>query len=528
MKNMKSLISLILILLLNAMPACATKSTVQQLLERGDSCRLEWKYNKALTFYNLAYQDPDIANDTEMQFELLERIMRCHDVLRHWKEMPETSYRLYMLGKEHGDSMRMAQALFMKGKRLHAIGKKKEGMDICMNAIEILKRTDYGHKNHELANLYGLVARMHALDGQYEEALRMSELHENYVELAKKKHTAAWYERDMTRVRIIRMETLELMGRTAEADSIFQQYQLTIQTDPICGDALLQYYHQNKMYEREQEFYQAALKNIREDGDTIGRNMQRLLHAMANLCNEMGRNDEAVRYYQEVANLADTLAARSLVDLGAEVRKVINSEREIARQRMITTIIIAVIVLLIVITLLMIYISIMTHRKNKRMTEMTQKMMHYREIVIQNGDPDETEENETSKVSKEEMKRFEEVDKRIMKERLFANPDFGRDDLMRLFGVDKNNLPGVLSRYANTNVSGYVNIKRMEYAVELMKQHSEYTLAAIAEACGIKSPATFIRNFRNTYGMSPSEFRKNIDEGVGTSRKLTFDNESMA
>lgn len=270
------------------------------------------------------------------------------------------------------------------------------------------------------------------------------------------------------------------------------------------------------MYERELEFYQAALKNIREDGDTIGRNMQRLLHAMADLCNEMGRHDEAVRYYHKVANLADTLAARSLVDLGAEVRKVINSEREIARQRMITTIIIAVIVLLIVITLLMIYISIMTHRKNKRMTEMTHKMMHYREIVIQNGDPDETEENETSKVSKEEMKRFKEVDKRIMKERLFANPEFGRDDLVRLFGVDKNSLPGVLSRYANTNVSGYVNIKRMEYAVELMKQHPEYTLAAIAEACGIKSPATFIRNFRNTYGMSPSEFRKYIDEGVGT------------
>jgi AraC-like DNA-binding protein len=62
------------------------------------------------------------------------------------------------------------------------------------------------------------------------------------------------------------------------------------------------------------------------------------------------------------------------------------------------------------------------------------------------------------------------------------------------------------------NVTGYVNTKRMEYAVILMRQHPEYTMGAIAEACGIKSPATFIRNFRNVYGMTPSEFRQNIDE----------------
>ena len=52
----------------------------------------------------------------------------------------------------------------------------------------------------------------------------------------------------------------------------------------------------------------------------------------------------------------------------------------------------------------------------------------------------------------------------------------------------------------------------MEYAVQLMKQHPEYTLGAISEACGIKSPATFIRNFKNTFGMTPSEFQKNMSE----------------
>jgi AraC-like DNA-binding protein len=65
----------------------------------------------------------------------------------------------------------------------------------------------------------------------------------------------------------------------------------------------------------------------------------------------------------------------------------------------------------------------------------------------------------------------------------------------------------------------------MEYAVLLMKQHPEYTLGAISEACGIKSPATFIRNFKAVYGMTPSEFRKQIDESPNAPSILTNDNE---
>jgi hypothetical protein len=70
--------------------------------------------------------------------------------------------------------------------------------------------------------------------------------------------------------------------------------------------------------------------------------------------------------------------------------------------------------------------------------------------------------------------------------------------------------------FADTNVTGYINAKRMDYAVQLLKEHPEYTLGAIGEACGIKSPATFIRNFKNTFGMAPSEYRKSMEEGTTT------------
>jgi len=130
--------------------------------------------------------------------------------------------------------------------------------------------------------------------------------------------------------------------------------------------------------------------------------------------------------------------------------------------------------------------------------------------VEKKEDADETVQKEEE--TDPDKLRFEAVDHQIMKEELFRNPDFGRDELIRLMGVDKNALAPIIQRFTGTNVTGYVNGKRMEYAVLLMKEHPEYTLSAISEACGIKNPGTFIRNFRGVYDLTPSEYRKSLEE----------------
>ena len=104
------------------MAAASIPDSVVTLMNKGDSCCLVWKYNQALKYYQRAYSCPLVEKDVKMQMQLLERIMRTHDVLRHWKEMPESSYRLYVLAKEQGDSLHTALALLMRGKRQHSLG----------------------------------------------------------------------------------------------------------------------------------------------------------------------------------------------------------------------------------------------------------------------------------------------------------------------------------------------------------------------------------------------------------------------
>ena len=146
---------LLMMMTIGMAAAASIPDSVVVLMAKGDSCRLNWKYNNALQYYQRAYSCPLVEKDVSMKTQLLERIMRTHDVLKHWKEMPETSYRLYTFAKEHGDSMHTAMALLMRGKRLHALGQKQEGIQVVLHAIEMMKHTDYVHKNHEVANFYG-------------------------------------------------------------------------------------------------------------------------------------------------------------------------------------------------------------------------------------------------------------------------------------------------------------------------------------------------------------------------------------
>ena len=138
--------------------AMQARPSVQSLMERADSCRQEWQYNKALSFFQQAYNDPSVASSPELQMHLLSRIMRTHYVLRHWKELPETSYQLYNLAKKHNAPAYVSMALFMRGKRYHMEGEKEKGYQTCLDAVELMKNTDFPDKNHELAAYYAILA----------------------------------------------------------------------------------------------------------------------------------------------------------------------------------------------------------------------------------------------------------------------------------------------------------------------------------------------------------------------------------
>ena len=115
-----------------------------------------------------------------------------------------------------------------------------------------------------------------------------------------------------------------------------------------------------------------------------------------------------------------------------------------------------------------------------------------------------------------QMNSFLRMEYRVMEERLFLQPKFGRDDLLRLCNVSKNDLPRILRQYARVNnVSDYLNHLRVEYAVRLMHEKPNLSMDGIGKEAGFNSRSTFYRAFFKEFGMTPAQYLKahSVQEG---------------
>lgn len=104
---------------------------------------------------------------------------------------------------------------------------------------------------------------------------------------------------------------------------------------------------------------------------------------------------------------------------------------------------------------------------------------------------------------------FERLEEAVVSGQLFLH-SVCREELMKLIGVDKNRFGQIIQQCAHTNVTTYINHKRLEYATRLLKKYPNYTVSVVAESCGIPNIPTFNRLFKEKYGMTPSDFKNGL------------------
>lgn len=109
---------------------------------------------------------------------------------------------------------------------------------------------------------------------------------------------------------------------------------------------------------------------------------------------------------------------------------------------------------------------------------------------------------------------FEKLDYIIKRDKMYLSPDLSREELTRIVRMNNTRFAKMIKENTDTNLNGYINNLRLNYAIHLMKEQPDYTLRAIAESSGINSMPTFHQLFKGRTGMTPSEFKnaqKNMD-----------------
>ena len=102
---------------------------------------------------------------------------------------------------------------------------------------------------------------------------------------------------------------------------------------------------------------------------------------------------------------------------------------------------------------------------------------------------------------------FEKLDYIIKRDKMYLSPDLSREELTRIVRMNNTRFAKMIKENTDTNLNGYINNLRLNYAIHLMKEQPDYTLRAIAESSGINSMPTFLQLFKGRTGMTPSEFK---------------------
>lgn len=97
---------------------------------------------------------------------------------------------------------------------------------------------------------------------------------------------------------------------------------------------------------------------------------------------------------------------------------------------------------------------------------------------------------------------------------LLADEELGREQLSKLLATNTTYLHSAIRSCANDTVNGYLNRLRVRKIGQLLQLSPELSLEALRTDYGFSSHTTFYRFFRQEYGMSPSEFRRCVQNSI--------------
>ena len=97
---------------------------------------------------------------------------------------------------------------------------------------------------------------------------------------------------------------------------------------------------------------------------------------------------------------------------------------------------------------------------------------------------------------------------RVEQEQPYKRADFNSTELAHLLGVSRERLIRLFRHQTiHRSPDAYIDNLRTLYALRLLREHSNYTIAVVAEEAGFANVRTLQRRIQDAIGMTPVEYR---------------------
>lgn len=484
--------------------------TWQLDMAEADYCYATLDYTKALKLYQSVYESGKAKDDATAYLALLARLMQSHDIMYNEDELVTYIHELKEEARRQKNDIYLAMADFTVGKRKYYHRKRKEGYELCTKAVKTMKNSDYFRKDNELCSYYADLLQMYMDDGRYDDALRMSLLHEETI--LRIRSISATNKETLRYVYAMRATLLAKAGRQDAADQAYAEWKSQPRGNSIIDRPILDYLIINKHYQEAHDIIHDYCQKLKSQKDNYSYRMITMLTAAAQIDMALGKQAEAESHCQEIKTIADSLHSDKSQSLMLTTWNLIQAEEEAERKSHLLTLLGIILILSTGLGALALYYSRNIQRRNKELLKVQNSLDAGQEVDTEETAVTNKDQNDEQPAIDENERLFIQLDELITRDKLFLKPTFSRDDMARLIGVDKNRIGHIMSNYSSaSNASVYINSKRVEYGAKLLLEHPDYTISAIAQECGMSNTVTFNRTFKEIFGMTPSEYRSTLE-----------------
>ena len=110
-----------------------------------------------------------------------------------------------------------------------------------------------------------------------------------------------------------------------------------------------------------------------------------------------------------------------------------------------------------------------------------------------------------------EEQLFQHINEVIIHEKLFLDSTFGRQTIMDRFSLSKERVGTIFTKGSDfSKLSNYILQLRLDYSAKVLVEQPDKSIVQVANECGFGSHTYFSSCFRQHYGISPTDYRRNV------------------
>ncbi|WP_418697814.1 helix-turn-helix domain-containing protein [Bacteroides sp.] len=495
-------------------------------------------YHRALKYYHRALLSDSIRLSDDAYMDQLHRLISTYDCLHN--DDKKAHYIDLLLRKADATHNRPMHsiALFNLGKMLYYQGNKSEGYQHMHQAIGEMQQTDYEYKFDNLRYNYNTLLVLQQRDRLYPEALRT--LDDLGAIVTRQQQGAPSMEgldnKELKALYANRAVVLQRLGREQEAEQYYRRFLALGSIHDRDNYLIVPYLSDRHLYDDIIRMNSAREAFLQQQGDTVTYHMVTIKRSLGEAYEARGDFRRAATYFRQLALLHDSIKNREQHSAALELAALYDTnEKEILlqqqsgelRERNIWLLSAAGLLLLLAAGLWRtIRYNRIIRRKNHTLMQSINEQMDYkmrwqesrqateelhRQIEQLQAEATTTDNTEAVSIDREEnICVFDRLETLLTEQPIYLDSNFTASDLVQLAGVNRNRLNTILMQYAHCTAAVYINRLRIEYAACLIREHPRYIISYIAEECGLPNTSTFHRLFRERYGMTPAEYKKQL------------------